>query len=470
MTEKPPSAVTGGHPIDSKEKSMENQERSKMLGTMSMGKLVPKVSVPIMISMLVQALYNVVDGIFVARYSPDAFTSVSLAFPIQMLMIAVGTGLGVGINSLVSRRLGAQQAEGARSAAKNGLFLEFCGAVMFCLFGIFGARHFMRVFTDDANLQALGGTYLTIVSVFSIGLLFSMVFERLMQSTGNTVLSMATQLAGAITNIILDPIMIFGLKMGVAGAAWATVIGQWASMTLGFTLNQRRNPELRISLRGFRPEMGTIRGILQVGFPSIIMQAISSVMNLLLNKILLTFGTTAVNVMGVYFKLQSFVFMPVFGLGNGLVAIVGYNFGARLRQRVYDALRVALTIAFIIMGVGLLAFQLAPQALISLFEPGGAGDLTALGCSALRIISISFLMAAAGIMITVIFQAVGKGTYSLIMSLCRQLIVLVPAAWLLSCTGSLSAVWWAFPIAETVSLCISLFLFGKVNREMLKKL
>ena len=449
---------------------MEQNERSKMLGTMPMGRLVPKVSVPIMISMLVQALYNVVDGIFVARYSADAFTAVSLVFPIQMLMIAVGTGLGVGINSLVSRRLGAGQAEGARAAAKNGIFLELCGAALFCLFGIFGARFFMHVFTDDQNLQHLGGTYLTIVTCCSFGLLLSMVFERLMQATGNTVLSMTTQLAGALTNIILDPIMIFLLDMGVAGAAWATVIGQCVGMTLGLTLNERRNRELRISLRGFRPEKTTISGILQVGFPSIVMQAISSVMNLLLNKILLTFGTTAVNVLGVYFKLQSFVFMPVFGLGNGLVAIVGYNFGARNRKRVYDALRVALTIAGAIMAVGMLLFLLAPQALISLFEKGGASELTTLGCHALRIISLSFLMAAAGIMISVIFQAVGKGTYSLIMSLCRQLIVLVPTAWLLSRTGVLDAVWWAFPIAEVVSLCVCLTLFRKVNNDMLKKL
>ena len=449
---------------------MQNQERSKMLGTMPMGKLVPKVSIPIMISMLVQALYNVVDGIFVARYSAAAFTAVSLVFPIQMLLIAVGTGLGVGVNSLVSRRLGAQQAEGARSAAMNGIFLELCGGLIFCLFGIFGARSFMHVFTDDAELLKLGGQYLTIVTTLCFGLLFSMVFERLMQATGNTVLSMITQLAGAVTNIILDPIMIFTLDMGVAGAAWATVIGQWVSMTLGIVLNQTRNRELRVSLRGFRPDGSTIRGILQVGFPSIVMQAISSVMNLLLNKILLTFGTTAVNVLGVYFKLQSFVFMPVFGLGNGLVGIVGYNYGARNRQRVYESIRVALTIAFGIMGVGMLAFLLAPQLLLSLFEAGGATELTDLGCRALRIISLSFLMAAAGITITVVFQAVGKGTYSLIMSLCRQLIVLVPVAWLLSRLGGVEVVWWAFPIAETVSLCICLALFRHVNEKMLKTL
>ena len=449
---------------------MEKQERSKMLGTMHMGRLVPKVSIPIMISMLVQALYNVVDGIFVARYSADSFTAVSLVFPIQMLMIAVGTGLGVGINSLVSRRLGEGRAEAARDAARNGIFLELCGGLLFCLFGILGARSFMHVFTEDQHLQALGGQYLTIVTVFSFGLLLSMVFERLMQSTGNTTLSMTTQLAGAVTNIILDPIMIFTLDMGVAGAAWATVIGQWVSMSLGLFLNQTRNRELKVSLRGFRPDGGTVREILAVGFPSIIMQAISSVMNVGMNMILLGFGNTAVNVLGVYFKLQSFIFMPVFGLGNGLVAIVGYNYGARQRERVYAAIKVALTIALGIMGVGLLLFMAVPQVLLSLFESGDAGDLRIMGQAALRTISLSFLMAAVGIIVTVVFQAVGKGVYSLIMSLCRQLIVLLPAAYLLSRTGSVSAVWWAFPIAELVSLTICLLLFRKVDREMLKKL
>ena len=449
---------------------MEKQERSKMLGTMHMGRLVPKVSIPIMISMLVQALYNVVDGIFVARYSADAFTAVSLVFPIQMLMIAVGTGLGVGINSLVSRRLGEGRAEAARDAARNGIFLELCGGLLFCLFGILGARSFMHVFTEDQHLQALGGQYLTIVTVFSFGLLLSMVFERLMQSTGNTTLSMTTQLAGAVTNIILDPIMIFVMDLGVAGAAWATVIGQWVSMSLGLFLNQTRNRELKISVRGFRPNGGTIKEILAVGFPSIIMQAISSVMNVGMNMILLGFGNTAVNVLGVYFKLQSFIFMPVFGLGNGLVAIVGYNYGARQRERVYAAIKVALTIALGIMGVGLLLFMAVPQVLLSLFESGDAGDLRVMGQAALRTISLSFLMAAVGITVTVVFQAVGKGVYSLIMSLCRQLIVLLPAAYLLSRTGSVSAVWWAFPIAELASLTICLLLFRKVDREMLKNL
>lgn len=449
---------------------MEKHERSRMLGELSMGRLVPKVSVPIMISMLVQALYNVVDGIFVARYSADALTAVSLVFPVQMLMIAVGTGLGVGVNSLVSRRLGEGRADAARDAARNGIFMLLCGALVFCLFGLFGARAFMSVFTDEEILRDLGGQYLTIVTVFSFGLLLSMVFERLMQATGNTVLSMATQLTGAVTNIILDPIMIFTLDLGVAGAAWATIIGQMAGMCLGCFLNQTRNRELRLTPRGFKPSGRAIRDILQVGFPSVIMQAISSVMSVLMNMILLGFGNIAVNVLGVYMKLQSFVFMPVFGLGSGLVAIVGYNYGARKRQRVYSAIKVALCIALGIMGIGTLTFLTVPGALLSLFEAGGESELTVMGRTAMRIISVHFPLAAVGIILSTVFQAVGKGVYSLVMSLCRQLIVLIPAAYLLSRLGGVNAVWWAFPVAEVVSLTVCLTLFKRVDANMLKKL
>ena len=449
---------------------MQNQERSRMLGEMKMSKLVTKISIPIMVSMLVQALYNVVDGIYVARYSADAFTAVSLVMPIQMLMVAVSTGLGVGINSLVRRRLGEKRSEDARMAACNGVFLELIGFAAFCVFGIFMAKPFMKVFTSDAVLQQLGGEYLSIVTMFSFGLFLSIVFERLMQATGNTVLSMMTQLSGAVINIVLDPILIFTFDMGVAGAAYATIIGQMGSMVLGLCLNQKKNKELKISVRGFRPDKVTIAGILTVGFPSIIMQSISSVMNVLLNMILLSYGNTPVNVLGVYFKLQSFVFMPVFGLSNGLVAIVGYNYGACNRKRVYEAINVALKLAGGIMLFGMLLFMLCPGLLLGLFEADGASELTELGTLALRIISINFLPAAVGITLSTVFQAVGKGTYSLIMSLCRQLLVLVPAAWILITIGGPTVVWWCFPIAEVVSLVICLGLFRKVDREMLKKL
>lgn len=452
---------------------MEQQERSKMLGSMKMTSLVPKVSVPIMISMLVQALYNVVDSMFVAKYDPDALTAVSLAYPIQVLMIAVSTGLGVGINSLISRRLGEKRVEDARDAAKNGFFLLMLGYLLFLIFGLFFDGLFFRMSTKDETLRALGETYTGIVTIFSFGLFFSIGFERLVQATGNTMLSMIMQLVGAITNIILDPIMIFGYcgcpKMGIAGAAIATVAGQMFSMVLGFILNQTKNPELKLSFRRFRPKGETMKNILTVGFPSIIMQSISSVMSLLFNLILMPFGNAAVSVLGVYFKLQSFVFMPVFGLSNGLVAIVGYNYGARLKKRVYESVKVALVYAIVIMAAGMVLFMAIPNVLMGLFDKTADGSICAIGAPALRIISTHFILAAIGITLSTVFQAIGKGFYSLIMSLCRQLIVLIPVAWLLSRAG-LETTWWSFPIAEVVSLTVCLLLYRKVDREILSRL
>lgn len=452
---------------------MEQQERSKMLGSMKMTSLVPKVSVPIMISMLVQALYNVVDSMFVAKYDPDALTAVSLAYPIQVLMIAVSTGLGVGINSLISRRLGEKRVEDARDAAKNGFFLLLLGYLLFLIFGLFFDGLFFRMSTKDETLRALGETYTGIVTIFSFGLFFSIGFERLVQATGNTMLSMIMQLVGAITNIILDPIMIFGYcgcpKMGIAGAAIATVAGQMFSMVLGFILNQTKNPELKLSFRRFRPKGETMKNILTVGFPSIIMQSISSVMSMLFNLILMPFGNAAVSVLGVYFKLQSFVFMPVFGLSNGLVAIVGYNYGARLKKRVYESVKVALVYAIVIMAAGMVLFMAIPNVLMGLFDKTADGSICAIGAPALRIISTHFILAAIGITLSTVFQAIGKGFYSLIMSLCRQLIVLIPVAWLLSRAG-LETTWWSFPIAEVVSLTVCLLLYRKVDREILSRL
>ena len=452
---------------------MEQQERSKMLGSMKMTSLVPKVSVPIMISMLVQALYNVVDSMFVAKYDPDALTAVSLAYPIQVLMIAVSTGLGVGINSLISRRLGEKRVEDARDAAKNGFFLLLLGYLLFLIFGLFFDGLFFRMSTKDETLRALGETYTGIVTIFSFGLFFSIGFERLVQATGNTMLSMIMQLVGAITNIILDPIMIFGYcgcpEMGIAGAAIATVVGQMFSMVLGFILNQTKNPELKLSFRRFRPKGETMKNILTVGFPSIIMQSISSEMSLLFNLILMPFGNAAVSVLGVYFKLQSFVFMPLFGLSNGLVAIVGYNYGARLKKRVYESVKVALVDAIAIMAAGMVLFMAIPNVLMGLFDKTADGSICAIGAPALRIISTHFILAAIGITLSTVFQAIGKGFYSLIMSLCRQLIVLIPVAWLLSRAG-LETTWWSFPIAEVVSLTVCLLLYRKVDREILSRL
>ena len=440
-----------------------------MLGTVPMARLVPTVSVPIMISMLVQALYNIVDAIFVSQYSPEALGAVNLAMPLQMLMIALSTGMGTGINSLISRRLGEKNPAEARCAAKNGIFIECCGWLLFVFVGLFASRPFMSAFTDDAQLISQGTTYLTIVCVFSFGLFMSICLERMLQASGNTKASMLTQLAGAVTNIILDPVFIFVFDMGVAGAAIATVIGQWVGMILGFILNQKTNPELRLSWDRFRPDMHVMKPIFVVGLPSTVMQAISSLLNVLMNALLMGFGTTAMNVLGVYFKLQSFVFMPVFGLSNGMVPIVGYNYGARNRKRVYECIRVCLIYAAIIMTLGMLAFQLMPQTLMGMFDASEDGELIALGSVALRIISTCFLPAAVGITLSTVFQAVGKGVYSLIMSLCRQLVVLLPAAWLLS-KISLNAVWWAFLIAEVASLAICLFLFARCDRKFLRPL
>lgn len=449
---------------------MEKQERSQMLGSMPMGQLIPKVSVPIMISMLVQALYNIVDSVFVAKYDPNALTAVSLAYPIQMLMIALSTGMGTGIGSLISRRLGEKRHDEAIDAARNGIFIELLGTVLFMIIGVFFSRTFMSMFTPDAALQELGTTYLTIVCTVSVGLFMSVVLERMMQATGNTTLSMLTQLVGAVINIILDPIMIFTMNMGIAGAAWATVIGQIGGMLLGLVLNQTRNTELKLSMKGFRPNKQILSNIFAVGLPSTVMSSIGSVLNVLMNLILIAYGNTAVSVMGVYYKLQSFVFMPVFGLSNGLVPVVGYNYGAKLRKRVYSAIRVALCYAGAIMLIGMVVFLLFPEALMSIFESGEASELTTMGAVALRTISLSFIPAAVGITLSTVFQAVGKGGYSLIMSVCRQLVVLLPCAWILSKLGGLDAIWWAWFIAEIASVTICLFMFAKCNRTLLKPL
>ena len=445
------------------------QEKSRILGEMPMEKLVPTVSVPIMISMLVQALYNIVDGIFVAKYSPEALGAVNLAMPLQMLMIALSTGMGTGINSLISRRLGEKSPAEARLAAKNGLFIEACGWLLFVFIGLFAAQPFMSAFTDDAALIEQGTTYLTIVCTLSFGLFMAICMERMLQASGNTKASMLTQLTGAVTNIILDPVFIFALDMGVAGAAIATVIGQWVSMIIGFILNQKTNPELKLTWDRFRPSMHIMKPIFTVGLPSTVMQAISSLLNVLMNMILIGFGTTAMNVLGVYFKLQSFIFMPVFGLSNGMVPIVAYNYGARNRKRVYECIRVCLIFAAVIMLAGMLLFLFAPNTLMGLFDSSEDGELIALGRVALQTICLCFLPAAAGITLSTVFQAVGKGMYSLIMSLCRQLVVLLPAAWLLS-KVSLNAVWWAFPIAEVASLVICLILLARCNQKLLRPL
>ena len=465
---------------------MQSGDRSAILGSVPMKRLVPKVSIPIMFSMMIQALYNVVDSIFVSRFDPNGLTAVSLAAPFQMLMIALSTGMGTGINSLLSRRLGERNPEGAKRASWNGLFIEVLGSCLFILFGLLLAGATMRSVVSEnlantENILSMGTEYLTIVTALSTGLFLAIFFERMLQATGNSVLSMVTQLCGAVTNIVLDPIMIFGLlgfpRLGVAGAAVATVIGQFVSAAIGFIMNQKKNPELRLSGKYCAVNRRDMSGIISVGLPSTVMASIGSVMNIGMNAILSGFSESnaALNVMSVYFKLQSFIFMPVFGLSNGIIAIIAYNYGARIKERVYSCIRVALIWACTIMLVGMLIFMVFPGQLMAVFESEAEAEITAqmtdIGVVAMRIISSSFLLAAVGITLSTVFQAVGRGIYSMIMSICRQLVILLPAAWLIArLTGDVKAVWWCFPIAEFVALGICLYYYRKCDRTMLSTL
>ena len=453
---------------------------------MQMSKLVPKVSIPIMFSMLIQALYNIVDSIFVSRFDPNGLTAVSLAMPFQMLMIALSTGMGTGINSLLSRRLGERNPDGARRGAWNGLLIEVLGSVLFIIFGLFLAGQTMGLVVSDnlANKESIfsmGTSYLTIVTAASTGLFVAIFFERMLQATGNSVLSMITQLCGAVTNIILDPIMIFGLlgcpRLGVSGAAVATVIGQFVSAIIGFILNQKKNPELRLMRKDAIINRHDLSGIVSVGLPSTVMASIGSVMNIGMNAILSGFAQSnaALNVMSVYFKLQSFIFMPVFGPSNGIIAILAYNYGAKIKERVYSCIKVALIWACVIMLVGTFVFMVFPGQLMSIFESEAEAEITAqmtdIGMVAMRIISSSFLLAAVGIILSTVFQAVGRGTYSMIISICRQLLILLPVAWLIArLTGDVKAVWWCFPTAELFALVLCIFFYNRCNKQMLSKL
>lgn len=445
------------------EKEIRPQENK--MGVLPVNKLLVTMSVPIMLSMLVQALYNVVDSIFVSRVSENALNAVSLAFPVQNLMIAVATGTGVGINALLSKSLGEKRFERANLTASNGVFLGICSAAVFAVLGALFSRTFFLVQTDVAEIVEGGAAYIRICTVCSFGIFTAISIERLLQATGKTIYSMITQMAGAVTNIIFDPIFIFVFDMGVAGAAWATVLGQIVGAALGVYYNAKKNTEITLSFKGFRPNGYIIKRIYSVGVPSIIMASIGSVMTFGINKILIAFTTTATAVFGVYFKLQSFVFMPVFGLNNGLVPIVAYNFGARKPDRMVKTVKLGVIYATIIMAVGVAIFQLIPHVLLGLFD---ASDyMLEIGVPALRIISLSFLLAGFGIVSSSFFQALGHGVLSLIISLVRQLIVLLPAAWLLSLSGQLGLVWWSFPIAEIFSVTLSiLFLIYAYRKEV----
>ena len=437
------------------------------MGVQPIGRLLASMAIPMMLSMLVQALYNVVDSVFVSRISENALNAVSLAFPLQNLMIAVGAGTAVGINALLSRSLGEKKQDMADRAAGTGIFLSLCSAVVFALIGIFLSRpFFMAQAKTVPEIVEMGTAYTRICLGLSVGLFCQFCFERLLQSTGRTMLSMVTQLIGAVINIILDPVFIFGLcgmpKMGVTGAAVATVLGQFVGALLAILLNLKYNPDIRIRLRLIRWDKPVVREIYRVGVPSIVMQSIGSVMTFGMNKILFVFTPTATAVFGAYFKIQSFIFMPVFGLNNGMLPIISYNYGAARMDRVKRTVRLTICTAVCIMTVGFAVFQLAPATLLTLFD--ASAEMTAIGVPALRIISISFLLAGFCIIAGSVCQAIGNPLYSMMVSICRQLVVLLPAAWLLAQSGRLELVWWSFPIAEIASFTLSAIFLRRTMR------
>ena len=454
--------------------------KENKMGIMPVKKLILSMSLPMMISMLVQALYNVVDSIFVSNIvgesltaGEDALTAVTLAFPMQNLMIALGSGTGVGINALLSRSLGEKKFDKADSAANMGVLLTFVNYLVFLIIGIFFAPAFIRTQTISAIISSYGATYLQIISCCSLGLFFQMTFERLLQSTGKTFYSMISQATGALINIIFDPLLIFGIgpfpALGIAGAAYATILGQFIAAMVGLLCNLKFNTEIHLSIKDITtPVFSTIKEIFYVGIPSILMMSIGSVMTYMINLILGMFSSTATAVFGVYFKLQSFFFMPVFGLNNGLIPVLAYNYGAKYKERINQALRFAVVLAVSIMLTGTLVFQLFPATLLGFFN--SSSEMTAIGKPALRIISLSFPIAGLCIAMGSVFQAFSKGTYSLAVSVGRQLVVLIPAAWLLAQTGNLNLVWFAFPIAEIASLTISVILFKKLYKTTLATL
>ena len=452
---------------------MEKSLRENKMGSEKISKILFSLAVPIIISLLVQAMYNIVDSIYVAQYNNDEGTAaLTIAFPIQHLMIAVGAGLGVGMNALLSRSLGEKNFDKANKVAGQGIFLTLAGYLIFLIFGLF----FVDLF---AVSQAKGNEllygyikdYVSIISVGSVGVFLQITMERLLQSTGKSIYSMITQTTGAVVNIILDPIFIFGKlglpEMGLKGAAIATVIGQLVAAGLGIIFNLSFNKEISLRIKNLIPMKNIIKGILIIGIPSVLMQAIGSVMTFSMNTILQGFSRAALNVFGIYFKLQSFVFMPIFGLVNGVIPIVSYNFGAQKPKRVYSTIRLGAICSVSYMALGLLIFQFFPETMLGFFN--ATEEMLVLGKAALRIISISFVLAGFAIICSAVCQALGKSVYSLVFSVCRQIGILIPAAYLLSLTGKATLVWWAFPIAEFVSLIIATFFLIKVLKKAFPK-
>ncbi len=447
----------------------EETKKENRMGTDPINKLLISISLPMVISMLVQAMYNVVDSIFVARVSENALTAVSMAFPLQTMIFAIGIGTGVGVNAVLSRSLGEKNHEMVSLTAKNGIFLSFASFILFLVIGLTCVRPFYLGQTDNAEIVKYGVDYLSIVTIASLGVFFQIMLERLLISTGKTFYSMITQTVGAITNIILDPILIFGLfglpRMGTAGAAIATVAGQTLAAVLAFIFNIKFNGEVKLFPFSFKPDLKVIKMIYKIGVPSIIMQSIGSLMVYIMNRVLMGFSSTAVAVFGVYFKLQSFIFMPVFGLNNGMVPIVAYNYGAGNRDRIMKTWKMAWFYSFVIMLIGTLLFELLPAQLLGFFE--ASEQMLTIGVPALRIIGTHFIIASFAIVTISVFQALGFSYYSLITSVMRQVVVLIPAAILLSRLGNINYVWLAFPIAEIMSMITTAVLFRRLYKRVI---
>lgn len=449
----------------------ETLQENKM-GVMPVGKLLVNMALPMIISMLVQALYNIVDSVYVSQVSESAVTALSLAFPVQNMQIGFAVGVGVGVNALLSQSLGRKDQESVNWAAGQGVFLALVATGLFMLFGFFGVRPYYTMQSTVAETVEGGIAYTSICCIFTVGVFIQVLCERLLQATGRAMQTMILQGTGAIINIILDPVFIHGWwgmpKMGVAGAAVATVIGQCTGAVLGIYLNLRHNPEVQLRVKFMKPNWKVIAPILEVGIPSVVMNGIGSVMNFGMNQILQGFNEVATGVFGIYYKLQSLFFMPLFGINNATISILAYNYGARKPKRIVHTLKLATAVAVCIMLVGLAVFLLFPQALLGIFNP--TEEFLAIGVKALRILCLPFPVAAICISLGASFQALGKGSYSTIVSLCRQLIVLLPAAYLLSLTGSVDNVWWSFPIAEVMSALVTGLLFAKLYRQKVKPL
>ena len=450
------------------------EKKENRMGVMPVGKLLFAMSTPMVISFLVQSLYNIVDSIFVARYSPDALAAVSLAYPIQILMIAVSVGTGVGVNALLSRSLGEGKKKKAKLTADNAILLGILASIMFALFGVLCTKLFFDSQTKSESIRQLGYSYLSVVTIFSYGLMLEVTFERILQSTGKTVFNMITQSVGAIINIILDPILIFGFfgapKLGIAGAAIATVAGQIIAMILSFIFNMKYNEDvdIRFGTHIFIPDFGIIKQIYKVGIPSIAMQAMSTLMMLGLNKILVTYSDMAVNVLGIYYKLQSFVFMPIFGLNNGMTPIVAFNYGAKNKDRIVKVLKYSFIASIVIMVIGTAIFWLFPKELMMLFNPNE--EMMKLGIPALRICSLCFILAAFDVMAIATFQSLGNGMYALYASFLRQLVLILPFAYALSKISGLGAVWYSIPLAELGCAFFDIYLMKKIYKQKVANL